>query len=687
MRPSYNLNGQDQDTLPDWTLPPNMDWPEFLVCRMGTLRQQGFRIESMPGFRYEIVQVRQWNVNCAEHGAMGEVHFEVVLEDGLHVDLIDVIADWLKQDPQRLSDASLHELARQRMQYLQIPDGRMLPVAADMLHGIITAMLDQFSSQITAGQGHIAAMDWLQLRQKLHASSYVHIRDHGDWIERMRQLADMREIPVVTPPTGLTVALRDYQQSGLNWLQCLLRLNIGALLADDMGLGKTIQTLAHILKEKEAGNLTEPALVVAPTSLMHNWNVEAARFTPDLRVLTWHGGQRKQALDTIKAYDLVLTTYGLLLRDAPLLHEHCWSFVILDEAQQIRNPRTRAARAARQLTATQRICLTGTPMENHLGELWALFDFIMPGYLCDVRTFTRVFRKPIEREENSVRQQQLNLRIRPFMLRRAKEDVATELPAKTTMIQSVDMGESQRELYEGIRLMMHGKVRDAMQTMGKGQSHIIMLEALLKMRQACCDPRLLKASMLKHHNDGFQHHVTMESIDKADSAKLDWLRTMLPEMLAEGRRILLFSQFTGMLKLIAEACDEMTIPYVTLTGASRNRGAIVESFQSHQFPLFLISLKAGGAGLNLTAADTVIHYDPWWNPATEAQASDRAHRIGQDKPVFIYKLIATGSVESRILDMQARKQKLADALYDGAKQASPVWSEEDMLALFAPLDE
>jgi len=687
MHPQYSLYGQSEDILPDWTLPTGTDWPEFLVSRLETLHQQGFRIESIPGFRYDIVQVRQWNVDCAEHGAMGEVHFEVVLEDGSHLDLIDVIADWLQQEPQRLSDTALYKLSRQNMQYLPIPDGRILPVAADLLHGILTSMLDQFNNRITARQSNIAAMDWLQLRVKLKDSPYIHVRDQSSWVERMRQLADMREIPAVTPPAGLGAILRDYQQEGLNWLQCLHQLGIGALLADDMGLGKTIQALAHILKEKETGSLQAPALVVAPTSLMHNWKLEASRFAPELRVLTWHGSGRKQSLDNIKDHDLVLTTYGLMVRDAQLLQAHAWSLLILDEAQHIRNPRTHAARTVRELDVTQRICLTGTPMENHLGELWALFDFIMPGYLCDGRTFTRIFRNPIERESSDMRQQQLNLRIRPFMLRRTKEEVAAELPAKTTMIQSVDMGEAQRELYEGIRLMMHRKVHDAMQTMGKGQSHIIMLEALLKMRQVCCDPRLLKTSLMNNKDSSIHQNITIESIDKAESAKLEWLRDMLPEMLDEGRRILLFSQFTSMLKLIAQVCDDMAIPYLSLTGSSRNRGDIVEAFQRQQVPLFLISLKAGGAGLNLTAADTVIHYDPWWNPATEAQASDRAHRIGQDKPVFIYKLIAENSVESRILDMQARKQQLASALYDGAKQTSMMWSEEDMLALFAPLDE
>jgi len=700
------------ENIPHWLLPNSVkkahetDWSAFFTTTMPILRQAGFRVITAPGFRYEIVQVRQWDVGCKEHGIMGEIYFEVVIDDDghdLHIDLIDVIATWVDAEPERLSESSLMQLAKSGAQYLPLPDGRMLPIAGEMLHGMLIAMLDMFSMTTNhLATNHVTpynttATQWLALRDALtksHKDSpYIHIQDDAAWRDRMRQLTESRKLPEVIPPTGLKLSLRDYQQHGLNWLQHLRRLDLGALLADDMGLGKTIQTLAHMLKEKETGALSSPALVVAPTSLMHNWQAEAARFTPDLKVLLLHGSDRKASFSRLEHYDLVLTTYALLHRDGHVLKRRHWSMFILDEAQNIRNPRTHAARAARELEADQRICLTGTPMENHLGELWALFDFLMPAYLSDIRTFSRCFRKPIEQERDSNRQTLLNLRIRPFMLRRNKDEVAAELPEKTDIIRTVEMGDTQRELYEGIRLLMHQKVRDAMQRMGKGQSHIIVLDALLKMRQVCCDPRLLKHALLDKKlpdakaETATASAITLESIDKAGSAKLDMLRQMLPEMIAEGRRILLFSQFTRMLNIIAALCDELSIPYVTLTGATRNRAIPVEAFQNHEAPLFLISLKAGGVGLNLAAADSVIHYDPWWNPAAEAQASDRAHRIGQDKPVFVYKLITGGSVESRILDMQMRKKKLADALYKGSKQGSPVWSDAELESLFAPLEE
>ncbi|MDQ6992657.1 MAG: DEAD/DEAH box helicase [Mariprofundus sp.] len=691
----------DPEHLPDWRIPAKMGWPQFLSTLLPELSQAGFKIETMQGFDYQIVQVRQWDVSCKERGIMGEIHFEVVLEDGLHIDLIEVIATWIKADPERLSKAMLTTLATQNIQYLSLEDGRILPIAGKVLHGILSAMLDIFS--LTAAQQPlIPAMQWVALHKLLSDTTsqhpYIHIQDDAAWRERMQQLTCINEIPTTPPPSTLTVTLRDYQQQGFNWLQNLRRLNLSALLADDMGLGKTIQTLAHILKEKECGKLQHPALVIAPTSLMHNWKAEAARFTPALKVLLLHGTERKKDFPSIDQYDLVLTTYGLLRRDAHILKAQHWSLLILDEAQQIRNASTAAARMARELEADQRICLTGTPIENHLGELWTLFDFLMPAYLNDSRSFNRLFRKPIEQEGDSERQALLNLRIRPFMLRRNKDEVATELPAKSEIIRSVVMEEEQRELYEGVRLLMHKKVRTAMHKMGSGKSTLIMLDALLKMRQVCCDPRLLHASLHKQlarralasdsiENDSTHQHKLLQSIDQAGSAKIELLREMLPEMISEGRRILLFSQFTQMLKLIASLCDELSIPYLTLTGATRDREIPVQAFQNHQAPLFLISLKAGGVGLNLTAADTVIHYDPWWNPAAEAQASDRAHRIGQKKPVFIYKLVTQSSVESRILDMQQRKKHLAEQTYRASKETTPVWSSEELALLFAPIEE
>jgi SNF2 family DNA or RNA helicase len=314
--------------------------------------------------------------------------------------------------------------------------------------------------------------------------------------------------------------------------------------------------------------------------------------------------------------------------------------------------------------------MTGTPMENHLGELWAQFDFLMPGYLYDQKNFTQLFRKPIEKEGDAARQEALNLRVRPFLLRRSKADVAAELPPKTEMIRSIDLTDQQREMYESVRLAMQKKVRAAVASLGMDKSQIIVLDALLKMRQVCCDPRLVKGVV-----EG----------DVPRSAKLDMLREMLVEMIEEGRRILLFSQFTGMLKLIEEELKTLNIDYVTLTGKTKDRQTPVERFQNGEVPLFLISLKAGGVGLNLTAADTVIHYDPWWNPAAENQATDRAHRIGQDKSVFVYKLITEGTVEEKILELQDRKRELAEGMYQKGAARKQLWTPDDMDALFAPL--
>jgi len=489
------------------------------------------------------------------------------------------------------------------------------------------------------------------------------------WLKQMKQLADIGHVPICPVPKTLRAELRDYQREGLNWMQFLRQMGLAGILADDMGLGKTVQALAHVLAEKEQGRLTHPALVLAPTSLMFNWRREAEKFAPDLSVLVLHGPERAMHFDHLADFDLVLTTYPLLARDFDVLEQQNWHLLILDEAQYIKNPRAKVAQLVRRLNAQHKLCMTGTPMENHLGELWAQFDFLMPGYLHDMRGFTKLFRKPIEIQGDVARQQALNVRLRPFMLRRAKEEVALELPPKTEIIRSIEVEGAQRELYESVRLAMQKRVRDAVATMGSGQSQIVVLDALLKMRQVCCDPRLVK---------GLQGEAPA-------SAKLQMLMEMLPEMIEEGRRVLLFSQFTSMLKLIEIEVNRLEIGYVKLTGQTKDRQTPIEAFQNGEAPLFLISLKAGGVGLNLTAADTVIHYDPWWNPAAEAQATDRAHRIGQDKAVFVYKLITEGTVEEKILELQDRKRALANAIHqkDGGKK--PLWTTAELDSLFAPL--
>ncbi|MFA0811665.1 DEAD/DEAH box helicase [Microbulbifer epialgicus] len=470
----------------------------------------------------------------------------------------------------------------------------------------------------------------------------------------------------VKPPRALKAQLRPYQQTGFEWLQHLRKLNMNGILADDMGLGKTLQGLAHILKEKESRRLINPALVVVPTSLVGNWLNEAHRFAPTLKALLLHGSERHENFSLIPESDLVITTYPLIVRDSKILKEYNFHLLILDEAQVIKNPKSKAAQLLRTLTAQHKVCLTGTPLENHLGELWALFDYLMPGFLHSQKRFNGLYRNPIEKQANKHKQQTLNQRIAPFILRRTKQEVATELPPKTEIIQRVTLDTAQAALYETVRSVMEKRVRDLMKNKGLNRSHIEILDALLKLRQICCDPGLVKLEKAKKVKQ---------------SAKLEALMDMLPEMLEEGRKVLLFSQFTEMLGKIETALEEQAIPYVKLTGRTRKRQEAIDAFQNGDIPVFLISLKAGGVGLNLTAADTVIHYDPWWNPAVENQATDRAYRIGQDKPVFVYKFICENTVEEKIIDMQAHKQALADAIYSKDGENITMDSEQ-WLSLF-----
>ncbi|RKZ57654.1 MAG: hypothetical protein DRQ44_15530, partial [Gammaproteobacteria bacterium] len=496
-----------------------------------------------------------------------------------------------------------------------------------------------------------------------------------------KKLLDFKGIESVTLPDNLDVELRDYQIHGLDWLQFMREYHFNGILADDMGLGKTVQALSHLLYEKQNHQVKSPTLVVAPTSLMGNWKREAKKYTPDLKVLLLHGPERKELFESISQYDIILTTYSLMLRDKDFHSEQDYHFVILDEAQNIKNARSKRSQVIFKLKSKYRLCLTGTPMENHLGELWSLFHFLMPGFLGAQERFNRLFRTPIEKKGDYDRQIQLHQRIKPFMLRRTKEMVATELPAKTEIIRTVPLSGKQRDLYETVRLAMDKQVQDEISKKGLARSHIMILDALLKLRQTCCDPRILSLTKAK---------------DVKESAKLEMLMEMVPEMVEEGRKILIFSQFVKMLDIIEQELIKESISYSKLTGQTRNRDEVINAFQEGDVEVFLISLKAGGVGLNLTAADTVIHYDPWWNPAVERQATDRAHRIGQDKPIFVYKLLTEETVEEKILHMQKNKQKLADALYqdktnkedksaDGEKK-TPEFTQDDLLELLKPLD-
>ncbi len=473
-------------------------------------------------------------------------------------------------------------------------------------------------------------------------------------------------------PASFHGTLRPYQRIGVAWLQFLAAYHFDGILADDMGLGKTVQTLAHLAVERARGRVENPVLIVAPTSVISNWRREIEKFLPDLRIAVYHGKERHTLADNLPAFDVVLSTYAILRFDEKILSGQRWSYLIFDESQQLKNAATKTATCARALQADRRLCLSGTPIENNLSELWSQFHLLMPGFLSAYPVFKRIFQNPIERDHDNGRRRALQHRVRPFVLRRKKEDVEQELPPKTVMTQVVGFEQKQRDLYESIRSVMDKRVREEIQRKGLARSHIVILDALLKLRQCCCDPRLVPTAAAKRVQE---------------SAKLEFLMEFLPSLIAEGRRILLFSQFTSMLDLIEQELQEKAkdVAYVRLDGQSKNREQLVQKFQEGDLPLFLLSLKAGGVGLNLTAADVVILYDPWWNPAVEAQAFDRAHRIGQTKSVFVYKLVVEGSIEEKILKLQERKKDLAaGVLVDGDEHLAK-FSSEEILDLFAPL--
>ncbi|HCI92503.1 MAG TPA: helicase, partial [Verrucomicrobiales bacterium] len=402
-------------------------------------------------------------------------------------------------------------------------------------------------------------------------------------------------------PATLKATLRDYQAEGFRWMQFLSNNNLHGILADDMGLGKTMQTLTHILAEKEKGNIL-PCLVIAPTSVVENWQREAKMFAPSLRVTILQGHNRHLRFNLLADTDIALTSYALLYRDLEFFSNQSFHLLVLDEAQHIKNSSAQVSQAVRKLNTRHRICLSGTPIENHLGELWSLFDFLMPGLLGDAESFRETFRTPIEKNKNQHRADALSSKVGPLILRRTKDQVATELPPKTEIPHIIDLGEDEKDLYETVRSTMDKHVRRALAAKTGQQAQIMFLDALLKLRQICCHSKLIESKIQNSNNS-------------TTSAKFNHLTNLLETLKQENRKVLIFSQFTSMLDIIEEYLVSQNTTYLKLTGASKNRQEMVEQFQAGEAEIFLISLKAGGTGLTLTNADTVIHYDPWWNPA------------------------------------------------------------------------
>ncbi len=471
-------------------------------------------------------------------------------------------------------------------------------------------------------------------------------------------------IKPIAEPRGFVGRLRDYQREGLGWFAFLERFKFGGCLADDMGLGKTVQVLA--LLESRRKEESRPSLVVVPRSLIFNWQQEVARFTPELRVLTHIGSERIKGTDHFKDYDLILTTYGTLRRDVIHFDDVEFDFVILDEAQAIKNAGTETAKAVRLLRSGQRLALSGTPIENHLGELWSLFEFLNPGMLGSASVFqvsTNGTQKP-----NDDSRVMLSRALRPFILRRTKQQVAKELPKKLEQTIYCEMDEQQRRQYEELRDYYRQSLLDKISLQGINKSKIQILEALLRLRQTACHPALVTGSI-----DDF-----------TPNAKLDVLLPRLSEVTEEGHKAIVFSQFTSFLSIVRNRLDQQDVTYEYLDGKTRNRGDTVERFQNDpNCKLFLISLKAGGQGLNLTAAEYVFLLDPWWNPAVEAQAIDRAHRIGQMNRVFAYRLITRDTVEEKVLELQSTKRELADAIINADNSVIRNITGEDLRLLLS----
>jgi superfamily II DNA or RNA helicase len=502
------------------------------------------------------------------------------------------------------------------------------------------------------------------------------LRQHMDWkvqaptAWRDRAAKQSGDTKRECPPLGdLESVLRPYQKQGMAWLHFLRENGFGGILADEMGLGKTLQTLAFLRFIRQTQASAIPMLIVCPTSLVFNWVAEAKKFTPDLKVLALHGPDRHGRFDQISTSDLVVTSYALIRRDAERYRGLEFDTVVLDEAQHIKNRQTQNAQAVKAVNARHRIVLTGTPLENSVLDLWSIFDFLMPGYLGTAKDFRERYEVPIAKEKNAEAQSRLARRLRPFMLRRLKKEVASDLPAKLEHVSFCELTPAQRSAYQQVIEASRKEVLEAVGAHGIAKSRMVVLTALLRLRQVCCDLRLLK----------------LENVNPANACgKLELFGELLEEVIDGGHRVLVFSQFVGMLTLLKEQLTAEGIEFCYLDGSTPDRGVVVDRFQMNDaIPVFLISLKAGGVGLNLTGANTVIHFDPWWNPAVEDQATDRAHRIGQSRVVTSYKLITRDTVEEKILTLQNRKREIIHATIHGEEEfaASLNWEEiQELLA-------
>ncbi len=551
--------------------------------------------------------------------------------------------DWLNLDMMfgadgvAVSENELRMCLEQGRKLVRLSDGTYAPVKAQEVSAVLERM-----AEIFAGVGedrHVPLSQAGRVQELMRLVSDQNVQSTAKTL--FGKLEDIGQIESIAKPRTLRANLRPYQKDGYSWLVFLHNLGTGGILADDMGLGKTVQAIALLLwaKSKEGRGLN---LVVAPTSVVPNWQREIEKFAPSFKTVLWQGPDRQERAAELEEADVVITSYALLRRDEEFLHTLDLRYVILDEAQHIKNPMSATSRAAKRLKGTRRLAMTGTPIENRLSEIWSIFDFVSPGLLGGLTNFEEKYARPIDRGDQEAAGR-LRATIHPFVLRRTKSEVAKDLPEKIIQEMVVPMSEEQNKLYKQILRQVRESVMSEVEKQGIQKSSIQILAALTRLRQVACDPRLLG----------------LEGNFDEESGKLNALKEIVSEAAAGGHRVLIFSQFVSMLKLIRDSLDAEKIKYLYLDGSTKDRQELVDKFNGDESQtVFLISLKAGGTGLNLTGADTVIHFDPWWNPAVEDQATDRAHRIGQTKVVSVYRLIARDTVEEKILQLSDKKREL-----------------------------
>ena len=523
-----------------------------------------------------------------------------------------------------------------------------------------------------AGSFRVSSIYGSYVQSSIEALEDVDMHASTGWLERARQQNNQLSVEPVELSKQLKGTLRAYQQEGVNWLRFLENRGFCGILADEMGLGKTIQTLAWIqLGRSDESHQGKPALIVCPTSLVENWREEAVKFTPNLKVLLLHGTDRHRKWKKIEKYDLVITSYALMRRDIEKHMEYTYSIAILDEAQHIKNRTTQNALSAKKIKADHRLVLTGTPIENGVTDLWSIMDFLMPGYLGHHKNFHDYYEVPILNGGSDGEHAQLNLRrkLHPFLLRRLKKQVAKDLPPKIERTAPCKLTQDQHKVYMQLLEDSRQKILDMVESEGFNKSRMEILKTLLRLRQTCNHIDLLKLEGVK---------------SKHPSAKMELFFELLNEAMDSKHRVLVFSQFTSMLAILRDELESRELKYCYLDGSTKDRQDVVRKFnKDHQIPVFLMSLKAGGTGLNLTGADMVIHFDPWWNPAVEDQATDRAHRIGQKRTVYSVKLITKGTVEEKVVEMQQRKKGIIDATLTTDEQVMQKLTWEDVQELLS----